>query len=42
MDSIRHHFGLKQDPFPQNIPVKDLYPLPALEPLEKRMSFAIQ
>jgi len=42
MDSIRHHFGLKSDPFPQNIPVKDLYPLPALEPLEKRVSFAIQ
>ena len=42
MDSIRHHFGLKRDPFPQNIPVKDLFPLPALEPLEKRVSFAIQ
>ena len=42
MDSIRHHFGLKRDPFPQNIPVKDLYPLPALEPLEKRVFFAIQ
>jgi type II secretory pathway predicted ATPase ExeA len=42
MDSLRHHFGLKRDPFPQNIPVKDLYPLPALSPLEKRVSFAIE
>jgi type II secretory pathway predicted ATPase ExeA len=42
MDAIRHYFGLKRDPFPQNIPVKDLYPLPALEPLEKRVFFAIQ
>lgn len=42
MESLRHHFGLKRDPFPQNIPVKDLYPLPALAPLEKRTSFAVE
>jgi len=41
MDNLRHFFGLKKDPFPQNIPVKDLYPLPALAPLEKRVFFAI-
>ena len=41
MDTIRHHFGLRCDPFPQNINVKDLYPLPALEPLKQRISFAI-
>lgn len=42
MPSIRHHFGLKGDPFPQNVPVKDLFPLPALAPLEKRVFFAIE
>lgn len=42
MDNLRHFFGLKKDPFPQNIPVRDLYPLPALAPLEKRVFFAIE
>lgn len=42
MPSIRHHFGLKRDPFPQNVPVKDLFPLPALSPLEERVFFAIE
>ena len=42
MDNIRHFFGLKRDPFPQNIAVKDLYPLPSLEPLQKRVAFAIE
>lgn len=42
MENIRHFFGLKKDPFPQDIPVRDLYPLPALEPLKKRVSFAVQ
>ena len=42
MVSIRHHFGLKADPFPQDIAVKDLFPLPGLESLEKRVFFAIQ
>jgi type II secretory pathway predicted ATPase ExeA len=42
MESIRHHFGLKREPFPQSVPVKDLYPLPALAPLEKRVFFAIE
>jgi general secretion pathway protein A len=41
MDSIRHHFGFKKDPFPQNVPVKDLFPLPALIPLKQRVSFAV-
>jgi hypothetical protein len=26
MDSLRHHFGFRHDPFPQNVPVKDLFP----------------
>lgn len=42
MSNLRHFFGLKRDPFPQNIAVKDLYPLPALAPLEKRAFFAIE
>lgn len=42
MASIRHHFGLKGDPFPQNVPVKELFPLPGLAPLEKRVFFAIE
>lgn len=41
METIRHHFGFKKEPFPQNIAVKDLYPLPALEPLEHRVFFAL-
>lgn len=42
MSEIRHFFGLKNDPFPQDVPVKDLYPIPALDPLEKRVLFAIE
>ncbi|MDF1569439.1 MAG: AAA family ATPase [Spirochaetaceae bacterium] len=42
MSDLRHFFGLRNDPFPQNLPVKDLYPLPALEPLEKRVIFAVE
>ena len=41
MQTVRHHFGFKKEPFPQNIAVKDLYPLPALEPLERRVVFAL-
>ena len=41
MDTLRHHFGFKKDPFPQNLSVKDLYPLPALEPLKQRVTFAV-
>lgn len=41
MNNLRHAFGLRKDPFPQDIPVKDLYKLPALEPLEKRVMFAL-
>lgn len=41
MDTVRHHFGFRKDPFPQNVPVKDLYQLPALETLEQRIHFAV-
>jgi type II secretory pathway predicted ATPase ExeA len=42
MPSIRHHFGLRGEPFPQNVPVKDLFPLPGLAPLEKRVFFSLE
>jgi len=41
MDTLRHHFGFKKDPFPQNVGVKDLYRLPSLGALEQRVSFAV-
>lgn len=41
MNNLRHFFGLKRDPFPQNIPVKDLYPIPGLKSLEQKVFFAI-
>lgn len=39
MSDMRHYFGFKKDPFPQDVAVKDLYPLPGLKPLEKRVLF---
>lgn len=42
MSDMRHYFGFKKDPFPQDVAVKDLYPLPGLKPLEKRVVFALQ
>lgn len=42
MENLRHHYGLRKDPFPQNIPVKDLYQLPSLPPLKQRVTFAIE
>ena len=42
MENLRHFFGLKKDPFSQNVAVRDLYPLPALDPLKQRVSFAVQ
>jgi type II secretory pathway predicted ATPase ExeA len=42
MSDIRHFFGLKKDPFPQDVPVKDLFPLPSLDPLKKRVLFAVE
>jgi len=41
METMRHHFGFKKDPFPQNVPVKDLFSLPSLQPLVQRVSFAL-
>lgn len=41
MVNMRHYFGFKKDPFPQDVAVKDLYPLPGLSPLEQRVMFAL-
>lgn len=41
MEELRHYYGFSTDPFPQNVPVRNLYPLPGLEPLEKRVLFAV-
>lgn len=41
MDTVRHHFGFRKDPFPQNVAVKDLYQLPALEILQQRIHYAV-
>lgn len=41
MDNIKHFFGLKRDPFPQDVPLKDLFIHPSLEPLEKRVLFSV-
>lgn len=41
MSEIRHFFGLKSEPFPQDIPVKKLFMLPGLLPLEKRIQFML-
>ena len=42
MEQVRHFFGLKKDPFPQDVAIRDLFPLPALEPLRQRVKFAVQ
>ena len=41
MKNLRHHYGLRKDPFPQNIPVKDLYQLPSLSPLKNEFSLQL-
>lgn len=42
MSELRHHFGFRSEPFAHNVPVSDLYPLPALEPLQQRVIFTLQ
>ena len=27
MEQVRHFFGLKKDPFPQDVAIRDLFPL---------------
>jgi len=41
MNELKHFFALKKDPFPQDIPVKQIYILPGLPPLEKRTQFML-
>ncbi len=41
MKDIRHFFSLKRDPFAQDLPPADLFELPSLAPLQKRIEFAL-
>lgn len=42
MSELRHFFALKKEPFPQDIPVKEIFMLPGLLSLEKRIEFMIE
>ncbi len=35
MSELRHFFAFKKEPFPQDVPVKDIFMLPGLLALEK-------
>ncbi len=41
MSELKHFFALKKEPFPQDIPVKEIFMLPGLPPLEKRIQFML-
>lgn len=41
MIALTHAWGFSREPFGQDIPVKDLYPLPALAPLLERFDYAV-
>jgi general secretion pathway protein A len=41
MIALTNAFGLSREPFAQDISVKDLYPLPGLEPFLQRFEYAI-
>lgn len=41
MVDLRHFFGLKQEPFPQDVPLKQLYQLPSLSPVESSVQFSV-
>jgi general secretion pathway protein A len=42
MVDIRHFFGLKNEPFPQDVPLKQLYQLPSLSPVETSVLFSVK
>lgn len=42
MIDLRHAFGLQREPFPQDVPVADLYPIPGLKALTERFGYAVQ
>jgi len=41
MIALTHFFGFSREPFAQDIPIKNLYPLPALAPLLERFDYAV-
>jgi type II secretory pathway predicted ATPase ExeA len=42
MIALTHAFGLSRDPFAQDIPVEQLYPLPGLKSFNRRFEYALQ
>jgi general secretion pathway protein A len=41
MIALTHAFGLSREPFAQDLPVKDLYPLPGLQEFRDRFDYAV-
>lgn len=41
MIALTHAFGLSREPFAQDLPVKDLYPLPGLQEFRDRLHYAL-
>jgi len=41
MISLTHAYGFSHEPFAQDIPLKDLYPLPGLESFQQRFAYAV-
>ena len=41
MIDLRHAFGFQREPFPQDVPVNDLYPIPGLKALSERFHYAL-
>lgn len=41
MSRYKHFFGFQREPFPQDIKVEDLYPLPGLKALADRFLYAL-
>src|SRR4030043_224059 len=41
MTRYKHFFGFQREPFPQDIKVEDLYPLPGLQALADRFRYAL-
>lgn len=41
MNNYKNYFGFKREPFPQDIRIEDLYPIPGLSGLEERLLYAI-
>ena len=42
MSRYKHFFGFQREPFPQDIKVEDLYPLPGLKALADRFLYALE